>query len=160
MEIQTFDVSSAYLYSDLDKEVYIKIPEGYKGNYNPGDVLPLLKGLYGLKQSGKLWYEELRGTLTSLGFVQSNFDPGIYHKRVSDKTIYLAIYVDDILAASNSPELFKEFESDLKKSYKVTCKGPITEILNIKIDYKPGEKLSLSQDKYLTFRKGRIIQSR
>jgi hypothetical protein len=59
MQIPTFDVSSSYLYSKLDKEVYLKIPEGYEGTYNPGDVLPLLKGLYGLKQSGKLWNEEL-----------------------------------------------------------------------------------------------------
>ncbi len=37
--------------------------------------------------------------------------------------------------------------------YRNTTKSLVhapTEILNIKIDYKPGERLSLSQDKYLT----------
>ena len=157
MQIQSYDVSSAHLYSELDKEVYLKIPEGYEGHYNPGDVLPLLKGLYGLKQSGKLWYEELKSTLTSLNFVQSDFDPGIYCKRVGSKCIYLAVYVDDILASSNSSELFADFERDLKNSYKITCKGPLTEILNIKIDYELGKKLALSQNRYLT-EKGELFR--
>ncbi len=64
--------------------------------------------------------------------------------------------MDDILAAVSS-HLFDEFQRDLEKSYKITCKGPNTEILNIKIDNKPGERLSSSQDKHLT-EKGELFR--
>lgn len=60
------------------------------------------------------------------------------------------VLVDDILAASNSNDQFKRFEKELREVYTITSKGDITEILNIRVDYTPGHRLSFSQEKYLT----------
>ena len=54
-EVRHIDVKTAYLNGDLDKEVYMEIPEGFD-NYNGGKVLLLRKALYGLKQAGRQWY--------------------------------------------------------------------------------------------------------
>jgi hypothetical protein len=38
LSLRKYDVSNAYLYSKIDKEIYIDIPQGYKGNHQKGDV--------------------------------------------------------------------------------------------------------------------------
>lgn len=50
-EFRQIDVKTAYLYGDLEEEVYMEPPEGLDGI--PKDhVLLLVKALYGLKQAG------------------------------------------------------------------------------------------------------------
>jgi hypothetical protein len=51
-EIHQMDVVSVYLLGDLEKEAYIEVP---KGEVLPGKVLRLIKGMPGLKQSGRVW---------------------------------------------------------------------------------------------------------
>ena len=52
LEIECIDFSTAYLNGEIDKDVYMHQPEGFE----EGDlVCKLGKGLYGLKQGGRLW---------------------------------------------------------------------------------------------------------
>ena len=44
------DVNNAFLYSDLEKEVFIKMPPGFYSN-KPNQVCRLRKSLYGLRQA-------------------------------------------------------------------------------------------------------------
>jgi hypothetical protein len=50
-EIDSVDITQAYLNSSLKHDVYLKPPDGVPTP--PGKVYKLLKGLYGLKQSGR-----------------------------------------------------------------------------------------------------------
>ena len=50
--IKQFDVSSAFLNGTIDKDVYMRQPEGFKSKVNA--VCQLKKSLYGLKQSAKI----------------------------------------------------------------------------------------------------------
>jgi hypothetical protein len=109
----------------------MEIPDGYKGEFKSGDVLKLLKGLYGLKQSGKLWYEDLKKTLLELKFIQSDFDASLYFKFRGNDLIYVTVYVDDILVAASNENDIQELHCGLKSKYKLTAKGPIKEILNM-----------------------------
>lgn len=45
LKIYTFDVKTAFLNGLLDKEIFMKIPEGYKA---PGKICKLNRALYGL----------------------------------------------------------------------------------------------------------------
>ena len=61
-------------------------PEGFEKR-GPNDkhwVCHLLKGLYGLKQSGCLWYHKLGETLKDLGFEQIKSGPSIYIWKMDD----------------------------------------------------------------------------
>jgi hypothetical protein len=54
------DAVTAYLYGSLDSDIYMNVPDGIPVpnmhiNHNMYCV-KLVKSLYGLKQSGRMWY--------------------------------------------------------------------------------------------------------
>lgn len=53
MEMQEFDVKSAFLNGELEEHIFMKQPEGFTDN--PNLVCKLKKSLYGLKQSPRCW---------------------------------------------------------------------------------------------------------
>ena len=50
--ILQYDVKNAFVYADIDKEIYVQLPTGFYNNNNK--VYRLRKALYGLKQSPRL----------------------------------------------------------------------------------------------------------
>ena len=51
LDIQSIDIKTAYLYSDLDEKIYMEQPEGFKLPGKKNKVWRLRKVLYGLKAS-------------------------------------------------------------------------------------------------------------
>ncbi|KAE9352954.1 hypothetical protein PR003_g4118 [Phytophthora rubi] len=70
------NVPNAYLKSPLDKSIYMPPPDETPGVF-AGQSLPLLKRLYGIKQSGKRWNGMIDAFLKAEGFTRSKVDPGI-----------------------------------------------------------------------------------
>lgn len=60
------------LHSDLDKEVYMKLPLGFHTS-NSATMCGLQNILYGLRQTPRCWFAKLSTTLTEYGFKQSYF---------------------------------------------------------------------------------------
>jgi transposase InsO family protein len=80
-EIHTVDVKTAFLHSILKETIYISIPDGYPNAQElkkDGQVLQLLKCLYGLKQSPMEWNGDLNDFLKSLGFIPCQTEPCVY----------------------------------------------------------------------------------
>ena len=65
LEIHLMGVVTAYLYGSLDNEIYMNVPEGlkmpeaYSSKSREIYSIRLQKSLYGLKQSGRMWYNPL-----------------------------------------------------------------------------------------------------
>ena len=65
LDMRLMDVVTTYLYGSLDANVYMKIPEGFTlpeaMNSKPRRMysINLQRSLYGLKQSGRIWYNRL-----------------------------------------------------------------------------------------------------
>jgi hypothetical protein len=76
MHCHQMDVTTAFLYGDVDKPIYMRQPPGHDDG--TGRVCKLLKSLYGLKQAPRIWSEKLRDTLLSFGFEVSKLDPSLY----------------------------------------------------------------------------------
>ena len=58
MKLVQMDVKTASLYGDLQEEIYMQQPQGFKEKSKIGLVCKLKKVLYGLKQSPKEWYHK------------------------------------------------------------------------------------------------------
>jgi hypothetical protein len=58
-EIEQMDVKTTFLHGDLEEEIFMKQPEGYVVKGKKELVCKLKKSLYGLKQSPRMWYQNL-----------------------------------------------------------------------------------------------------
>ncbi len=130
--IRQVDIKNAYLNSDLDSPIYIELPEGYEIDYNKFNdpVLRVSKAMYGLKESGKRWNEEIDRWLSSLGFIRNKFDECLYHK----DNMFILVYVDDMLIVINDRNYLNSVIGNLKRKFKCTDLGSVKSFLGLEID--------------------------
>ena len=134
LRLWLLDVVTAYLNGDLDKEIYMSIPEGVpRTKQNEGKVLLLKKGLYGLKQSGRIWARKFRNIIQKFGFTPIHADNCIFIKHFGKDICLLALYVDDIVIATKRKKTYVQVKEYLTSSFKITDSGPLTGILGIRI---------------------------
>jgi len=90
------DVNNAFLNGLLEESVFMTQPPGFE----VGDkslVCKLNRALYGLKQAPRQWFDKLKSTLLQLGFVGSKCDSSLFIYTHQKHTVYLLVYVDDII---------------------------------------------------------------
>jgi len=75
MEIHQMDMKTAFLNGELEKEIYMKQPQGFMHQRGEHLVCKLHKSLYGLKQSPRAWNQKLDAFLKSIEFMKSEADP-------------------------------------------------------------------------------------
>ncbi|CAI7777144.1 unnamed protein product [Closterium sp. NIES-53] len=145
LPLRQIDVFNAFLYADVDAEIYVEYPHTYPTN--PPSVCKLKKSLYGIKQAPRLWQQHLNTKLTEVGFRQLLHDPGMY--RLDDKGSYalLVVYVDDILYVSSSVSLGDRIEADLKKSLDLTVSTEVTQFLGLNVS-RTSSAIHLTASKY------------
>ena len=98
LELLHWDIEQAFVQSELDHEVYIKVPPSC-GSMS-GKIARLNKSLYGLKQASTTFYKRLVSDLKRIGFEQSMPDPCVLRFMMGDEVVgMVAIHVDAILYA-------------------------------------------------------------
>jgi transposase InsO family protein len=149
-ELKTFDVSTAFLYGEMEEDVYMRQPPEYEGK-DKNLVCKLLKGLYRTKQGSRQWYKKVYEILVGkLGFTQSQSDHAVYFKYDGMYKVVLGTHVDDFLTAANTTASMDHFEADLRKHVKLSHAGEARSVLGmlVKRDRKR-RTVSLSQPGYI-----------
>ncbi|KAK0593680.1 hypothetical protein LWI29_016926 [Acer saccharum] len=100
--LRQLDVNNAFLQGSLSDDVYMTQPLGFVDSTKPHHVCKLQKAIYGLRQAPRAWYNELRSFLLATGFVNSQCDTSLFILRRSGHTLYLLVYVDDIIITGSS----------------------------------------------------------
>ena len=134
-EIQQVDIKTAYLYGLLsaDEVVYMEQPRGFADLGKEDWVWELQRGLYGMKQSGRIWNKTMNKALLSWGFKRLMADPCVYYRHSKSGTILTAIHVDDFLIAGSSPEVCATFKAQLKTLWSISNLGDATFCVGIAI---------------------------
>ena len=88
LTLHQLDVKTAFLYGELDEEIYLKQPDGFIKPGQEHKVWRLKKALYGLKQAPKCWNKHLNGFLTKAGYSRSSADPCLYYRIIGDKRLF------------------------------------------------------------------------
>ncbi|GKC34254.1 putative ribonuclease H-like domain-containing protein [Tanacetum coccineum] len=57
--VYQMDVKSAFLYGEIEEEVYVTQPKGFEDPHFPKHVYRVVKALYGLHQAPRAWYARL-----------------------------------------------------------------------------------------------------
>ncbi|SYW76147.1 uncharacterized protein UBRO2_01218 [Ustilago bromivora] len=130
-EVNSVDVTQAYLNADLHHNIYLKPPEG--AEVPAGKVYKLIKSLYGLKQSSREWHKELDTHLQRLGFFPLLNVPCVYLRGAGASQVIITVYVDDMLIVSPQRDQANQAKKAIIDKWKITNNGPAKEFLKIKI---------------------------
>jgi histone deacetylase 1/2 len=114
--LRQLDVQNVFLHGVLEEEVYMRQPPDFEDANKPHHVCKLDKALYGLKQAPRAWYARLSTKLCGLGFKASKSDTSLFIYSKHGVTIFMLIYVDDIIVTSSSQEAVTALLKDLDQS--------------------------------------------
>ncbi|KAL5809036.1 hypothetical protein ACOSQ3_029727 [Xanthoceras sorbifolium] len=142
LEMRLMDVVTAYLYGSLDSDIYMKIPEGfkmpeaYKSRSRNLYSIKLQRSLYGLKQSGRMWYNRLSQYLIKEGYINDLVCPCVFIKKSESGFAIVAVYVDDMNLIGTPEELLKTAEY-LKREFEMKDLGKTKYCLGLEIEHTP-----------------------
>jgi Reverse transcriptase (RNA-dependent DNA polymerase) len=135
LELRQINVKGAYLNGTLEETIYLRQPEGFIEKGKENFICKLNKGLYGLKQSGRVWNQTLRDELLKIGFRPGHADQTVYfHLNANGGLEIVGWYVDDGLLAADLKESMQRMVKDIGKWFKIQDMGEPTCLLGIKID--------------------------
>ena len=149
-EIHQVDIKSAYLHVEIKEDIYMRAPPGYLKPGDEGKVLKLLRSLYGLKQAGFEWSEELAKVFVELGFTHSQIDQAVYFKKSQDEHMVITVSIDDMAVTSRYLTHVERFKDDLRKHFEISDLGELTWLLGLKVERdRAAQTITLTQKAYI-----------
>jgi len=145
--LKQIDIHIAFLHGFLSDDVYMVQPPGFLHPSFPNHVCKLQKAIYGLKQAPRAWFSRLSNKLIHIGFVGSKVDTSLFIYRTKTVTIYLLIYVDDIIITASDSAAITELLKLLSVDFAVKELGDLHYFLGVEVNKV--EAGLLSQRRYI-----------
>ncbi|XRB11025.1 retrovirus-related Pol polyprotein from transposon [Pseudoscourfieldia marina] len=154
MKTAEWDITAAYLHSDLDEEIYLTPPHGMERYDDNGNLLywKLSKSLYGLRQSGHNWMKTLFTFLKEYGLTQNLSDTSLWHMHDDNGNLLMTLFVhtDDGKIGYTNESVYQKFMSALRAKFNVGAeKQGIDRVFNIKVEQDSSGAFKLSQQLYI-----------
>nr|KYP36829.1 Retrovirus-related Pol polyprotein from transposon TNT 1-94 [Cajanus cajan] len=137
------------LQTDEGKEyTYMKQLEGFNTQH-PTLVCRLNKAIYGLQQAPRAWFAKLASTLITFGFKPAKCDNSLFILVTVVHTIYILVYVDDILITGSSPALIQNLINRLNALFPLKDLGKLYYFLGLQVHYDTQGSMLLTQSTYI-----------
>lgn len=141
------DIIGAYLNGELDEEIYMQQPKEYHNGTNR--VWKLLKSLYRLKQSSRVWNLTLDTSFKKLNYTQLISDQCIYIRQNAKEIAIVAVHVDDMSIFASSNELMKTIKNELAAKFSIKKLGKLCQLLGMEI-HRDNKSIKITQTQYIT----------
>ncbi|KAG8475942.1 hypothetical protein CXB51_032958 [Gossypium anomalum] len=128
--LRQVDVNNAFLNGDLTDDVYMQQPPGFEQHGSNGEKL-------------------LKEFLVSTGFTLSKSDASLFVHSSSNYTLYVLVYVDDIVITGSSPEEINCFVQQLHNKFALKDMGELYYFLGIEVSRCSSGSIHLCQKKYI-----------
>lgn len=173
LEIHQVDINTAYLNGDLDEKIYMCAPRllkeclfrlAHDKGEDPvisksakemlesleagNDTCLLKKSLYGLKQAGRQWNIRFDKKLKDMGLEQSLNEPCLYMRHKDGKHLFVLVFVDDVLIASECEDRICRFKNELNSCFELKDYGRVKYFLGIDVQ-KNENVIKMSQQSYV-----------
>lgn len=140
-----FDIKTAFLYGDLDEEVYLEQPDGFVVNKNK--VWRLHKSLYGLKQAPRQWSHKFTQFLLKIDLQQSKEDRCVFYRH--QPLAIIVIYVDDGVIFAHEQSIIDDLISQLEQRFEMRSM-PLSSFLGFQIERTSADHILLHQSSYIS----------
>jgi hypothetical protein len=111
--VRAGDISTAFLHAPTGNDNLYMWPPAEPYGQHSTIVWQLLKAIYGLRTSPKSWQDFLADVLKQLGLTRLVSEPNVY--RNEQQTVFVMVYVDDLLFLGEQSEVNKIFEAIQQK---------------------------------------------
>jgi len=160
LESEQFDVVAAFLYGELEEEIYMTMPKGYtkylhkKGitKYSEKDnCLKLQKSIYGLVQAARQWWKRFKTVLENIGFKACQSDCCLFVRTEKDnKLTIILLYVDDGVVFGLR-ETINEVLNAIAKEFEIKRMGQMKKYLGFELEIlKNSKELFITQPKSIS----------
>ena len=149
-EAEIIDIETAFLYGELEEQIFMKIPPGYETVVDPKinrevECLLLMKTCYGLTQAARQFYKKLMSVLTGkLGMRKCLADQCLFHRITDEGPVILAIYIDDTLCIGPQKAIEK-MKKDIAKHFCTKEEGKMDEYVGCEVRRISDRKLIMCQ---------------
>ena len=152
--LHQMDVSTSFLYADIQELVFVEQPHDSEVKDKDGGevVMQLEKSLYGLAPKPRELVQHHRSRPCRDWLRSASVRHVVYLYDHDGVWIYLTLYVDDLLLASNNSDAMAMVKEKLRQRFKMTDMGAVSLVLGMEIkrDLERGT-LTISQKAYSKF---------
>ena len=144
LKLAQFDIKTAFLYGDLNEEVYMSQPEGFTDGTKR--VWRLNRSLYGLKQAPRQWCKKFTSFLLSLGLKSSVEDRCVFFQY--EPLIQIVLYVDDGIIFAREQKDIDHILEQFRKTFNVHTMA-LDRFLGFQIKQQSSGNIILHQERYI-----------
>ncbi|CAI7776377.1 unnamed protein product [Closterium sp. NIES-53] len=135
-ELNSLDLSTAFLHGSLHEEIWLRRPPGFTRLFPAGTQWSLRRLVYSLRQAPREWHDTLRTTHAALGFAPSTADPSLFLRTdTSLPPFYVLVYIDDLVFATADTKVLALVKSELQKRHTCTDLGELRSYLGLWITW-------------------------
>ena len=88
------DVTSAFLYGELDRKFFVELPEKLKKKHGNNYCWSTTRSLYGLNDAPLAWHKKIKQSFKKIGFRSCPIEPALFYYSDGDTKTFMLCYVD------------------------------------------------------------------